>query len=170
MSINLKESVVLLRVQSGPLAGRAFVVPRTVSRLGRLPDSEIHIPDPTISRDHCEVGLTSEGVWVRDHGSANGTWVNDEAVTEVLLQPGQSIRLGDLELAIEVKPLHRPRSTPLPMPASPPTNQMTMRVQPPPAILNANGPISYRSIQNEQAVKPKGKGLFSGLLGRKNSN
>jgi hypothetical protein len=72
-----------------------------VNRVGRDPDYEICIEHPTISSLHCELALTNDGVYVRDCKSTNGTFVNGERVLEVWLDPGQTLRLGDVELLVE---------------------------------------------------------------------
>jgi hypothetical protein len=72
-----------------------------VNRVGRDPDGEICIEHPTISSLHCELALTNDGVYVRDCNSTNGTFVNGEQVVEVWLDPGQILKLGDVELLVE---------------------------------------------------------------------
>lgn len=72
-----------------------------VNRVGRDPDGEICIEHPTISSLHCELALTNDGVYVRDCNSTNGTFVNGEPVVEAWLDPGQKLRLGDVELLVE---------------------------------------------------------------------
>jgi hypothetical protein len=72
-----------------------------VNRVGRDPDYEICIEHPTISSLHCEIALTSDGVYVRDCNSTNGTFVNGQPVMEIWLDPGQILKLGDVELLVE---------------------------------------------------------------------
>ena len=90
-----------------------------VNRFGRHPESEFPIDHPTISATHCEMILTAEGVLLRDCGSTNGTFINDARVKEARLQPGQTVRLGDVEILIEttdariaIPELDRPISAP----------------------------------------------------------
>lgn len=72
-----------------------------VNRFGRHPDSEFPIEHPTVSVWHCEMVLTAGGVILRDCDSSNGTFVNDEAVKETMLQAGQTVRLGEVEIYVE---------------------------------------------------------------------
>ena len=72
-----------------------------VNRVGRDPEQEICIEHPTISSLHCEVALTNDGVYVRDCDSTNGTFVNGAPVMEAWLDPGQTLKLGDVELLVE---------------------------------------------------------------------
>ncbi len=55
-----------------------------------------------LSRRHAEVWLTQGNVWIRDLGSANGTWVNGQAIggSPVVLQPGMQVYLGSVPLAV----------------------------------------------------------------------
>jgi pSer/pThr/pTyr-binding forkhead associated (FHA) protein len=71
-----------------------------VNRLGRAPDCDLHLEHPTVSGTHCEVLLGCGQVWVRDCGSTNGTFVDGTPVKEAILFPGQTLRLGDVELLI----------------------------------------------------------------------
>ena len=72
-----------------------------VNRVGRDPECELCIDHPTISSLHCELALTNDGVYLRDCNSTNGTFVNGEPVMEAWLDPGQKLRLGDVELLVE---------------------------------------------------------------------
>ena len=47
------------------------------------------------------MSLTSDGVYLRDCHSTNGTFLNGEPVKEAWLRPGQDLRLGDVELFVE---------------------------------------------------------------------
>jgi len=72
-----------------------------INRLGRSSDSDFPLEHPTISAIHCELILANDGVRVRDCASTNGTFVDDQPVTEAVLAAGQTLRLGDLELLVE---------------------------------------------------------------------
>jgi len=72
-----------------------------VNRVGRDPDAEFTLPHPSVSFTHCEFILSHDGVFARDCDSTNGTFVNNEMIKVAKLQPGQSVRLGDVELMVE---------------------------------------------------------------------
>ena len=65
--------------------------------VGRLPQSDVVIDDPSVSRRHALIVSVAVGHTVQDVGSTNGTWVRGIRVGEqpVLLQPGDQIALGD---------------------------------------------------------------------------
>ncbi len=72
-----------------------------VNRVGRSADADFQIVHPTVSAFHCEFVLSDGAVLVRDCGSANGTFVNGEPIQEAALLPGQTVRLGSVELFVE---------------------------------------------------------------------
>ena len=57
--------------------------------------------DPAASRNHAVVELRPEGFWARDYGSANGTYVNGQRITEHPLAPGDVLRIGSTEFRFE---------------------------------------------------------------------
>jgi hypothetical protein len=71
------------------------------NRIGRSPDADFTIAQPTVSGLHCELILREEGVTLRDLESTNGTFLNGKRVREAKLFPGQIVRLGDVELLVE---------------------------------------------------------------------
>jgi hypothetical protein len=66
-------------------------------------DSECHFPikHSTVSSYHCDIVLSAQGILLHDLDSTNGTFVDGERVKQAVLQPGQIIRLGDVELVVE---------------------------------------------------------------------
>jgi len=72
-----------------------------VNRFGRDKENHFQIVHATVSSHHCDITLTAEGVLLHDRGSTNGTFLNGEPVKEAVLQEGQTLRLGDVELLVE---------------------------------------------------------------------
>jgi pSer/pThr/pTyr-binding forkhead associated (FHA) protein len=87
-----------LVVRNGPQAGVALSLAAPLTRLGRHPDSEISLDDITVSRRHAEVERTPRGFVVRDAGSLNGTYVNQQRIDEALLQQGDELQVGKFRL------------------------------------------------------------------------
>lgn len=78
--------------------GRPIVV-------GRSPKTaQLVLPDPQVSREHCEIVRRPEGVFVRDLGSANGTFVCQVRVGEqpMELLPGKAMTIGPFKIVLEV--------------------------------------------------------------------
>lgn len=64
--------------------------------LGRGEDCDIRLQDHSVSRRHARIDPTSNGYWVYDQQSTNGTFVNDRQIeTATLLQDGDYLRVGN---------------------------------------------------------------------------
>ena len=70
--------------------------PRVV--LGRSKDADIRVPDENVSRRHAEVRLESDGYWIVDLGSMNGTILNGKRVDRARLADADRITLGSTEI------------------------------------------------------------------------
>jgi pSer/pThr/pTyr-binding forkhead associated (FHA) protein len=70
--------------------------------IGRGSDCSLRAASDAISRRHCEIAQTPDGPLVRDLGSRNGTFVNDERVEgDRKLENGDRLRVGPLEFRFE---------------------------------------------------------------------
>jgi transcriptional regulator with GAF, ATPase, and Fis domain len=100
-SANSIEVVVI--VLSGTHKGTIVPLTGTI-RVGKAPDNDLVIPDDTVSRHHCELIRSVEGVIVKDLGSTNGTKVSGARVTEAIFPPGTIIRVGEVDIALRPSP------------------------------------------------------------------
>ena len=91
-----------LILKSGAAPERSFELKWGFNRFGRAPDNDFQIEDPTISAYHSELTLGLESVAVRDCGSTNGTSINGKRITEGVLLKGDVLRLGGVELVLEM--------------------------------------------------------------------
>jgi len=73
-----------------------------VTRVGRADDNDFVIRHPSISAHHCELELGLEFVRIRDCGSTNGTFVNNQRIQSATLEPGQTLRIGDIPVLVEL--------------------------------------------------------------------
>jgi hypothetical protein len=62
--------------------------------IGRAESCNLVIDSPTVSRRHAELRLRNGDWLLSDLGSTNGTWVNGWRVEQVVLRPGDEVRLG----------------------------------------------------------------------------
>ena len=69
--------------------------------IGRAPENSIRLEDNSVSGRHAELIVVSEGCYLKDLGSTNGTLVNGQAVTGVQLRAGDRIRFGKVEASFE---------------------------------------------------------------------
>ncbi len=74
--------------------GRKYALDKAQVVVGRSSKSDIQIDQESISRNHCKFVNGGKGVIVRDLGSTNGTYVNDELVDEHPLKNGDLIKVG----------------------------------------------------------------------------
>ncbi len=109
------------------MTGRAFDLNVERTTVGRVEDNTLQIPDPSVSSHHAEILLRGTDILVRDLNSTNGTFLNGEKISEIVLQPGQVLRFGQVELKIDDgKPVGPPAplpvsgSAPAPAPVPPP--------------------------------------------------
>jgi pSer/pThr/pTyr-binding forkhead associated (FHA) protein len=83
---------------------------RLPSTIGRGKGTTIVLPHPLVSRQHCEIYEADGQLMVRDLGSLNGTFVNNERITDAPLPPGELLTVGTVtfravyELAAQSKP------------------------------------------------------------------
>ena len=69
-----------------------------VNSLGRSEDNDIPIEHPSVSSSHCQIIVSGGNARIKDLGSVSGTFVEDTLVEEMVLLPGQKIRLGEIEV------------------------------------------------------------------------
>ena len=91
-----------IRVKNGKQKGKVISL-RNATRLvlGRDTTCGLQIVDQGVSREHAEVFRVGEMVFIRDLGSRNGSFVNDERIEEELLREGDVIRVGGTQLLFE---------------------------------------------------------------------
>jgi len=83
-----------LVVEKG-LAGERIYHLQTRLTIGRAPESDIHLPDPSVSRLHALAYVEDEKAILEDVGSRNGTYVNEERVRKAVLSRGDTVRIGN---------------------------------------------------------------------------
>jgi two-component system, cell cycle response regulator len=62
--------------------------------VGRSSKCDIQIDQESISRNHSKIVNTGKSILIRDLGSTNGTYVNDEPIDEYILRDGDLIKIG----------------------------------------------------------------------------
>ena len=85
------------------MTGRAHELNVDRTTIGRVEDNTFQITDASVSSHHCEVLLRGAEVLIRDLNSTNGSFINDARITESVLKPGQTLRLGQIELKLEAE-------------------------------------------------------------------
>jgi two-component system, NtrC family, sensor kinase len=86
-----------LIVIKGADEGKQFALSEPVVGIGRDAGNTIRLNDTEISRRHAELyQKPGDGrrYYIRDVGSANGTYVNNSPVSDTPLQPGDQVQIG----------------------------------------------------------------------------
>jgi predicted component of type VI protein secretion system len=139
-----------LQVLSGASAGQSYELKVDTTTVGRVEDNALQIVDPSVSSHHCEVILQGSDLLIRDLNSTNGSFINGEKITETVLKPGQTLKLGNVELRIDDgSPMPSPSAKPAasaPAPSPAPSNrQQTIGVQ--------------RGVSLDQLAEPRSSGF-----------
>lgn len=93
-----------LMISEGPDKGRSFdLVEGETLIVGRGSASDTQINDPQVSRVHCHLYVDAENAVVLDQGSAAGTTVNGQPISQHQLQPGDVIQLGETQLCYQIR-------------------------------------------------------------------
>jgi len=103
--------VARLIVIKGADEGKQFELPGTNMSVGRDSTNPIRLHDTEVSRRHAEFRAVDGGFMVHDLGSANGTYVNNQRVTEAVLQAGDHIIVGQSTLVFSSGRVEQERKT-----------------------------------------------------------
>jgi signal transduction histidine kinase len=87
-----------LIVIKGADEGKQYDLTEPVIGVGRDGSNRLRLSDTEVSRRHAEFRQTQDGYRLVDIGSANGTFVNNTAVKDVLLQSGDHVQIGQSTL------------------------------------------------------------------------
>ena len=79
--------------------GQSFTLANVLA-IGRRPEADISMPDDTfMSGKHASLEIRPDGVWIIDHNSTNGTFVNGQRVTgDKSVRKGDRIQAGSIVL------------------------------------------------------------------------
>ena len=75
---------------------------KRVTSLGRSRERDVVVPDPNVSRHHCEIRHVGYDYFLIDLDSTNGVSVNGRPVTRHALADGDVITMGATQIRVEV--------------------------------------------------------------------
>jgi len=88
------DEAAILLAQSGPLNGQRWTI-KMEMLIGREENCDIVISDRQVSRQHAKIISSSEGIYLEDLRSKNGTHCNGQKITNsVKLQDGDLIQIA----------------------------------------------------------------------------
>lgn len=92
---SLPTNAAMLIVVSGPKIGAFFEVFDDLVTIGRDPESDITLNDPTVSRRHAVIHRDGSAFTIRDVGSRNGTYLHQKKLAaESPLPSNEELQIG----------------------------------------------------------------------------
>ena len=94
----------LLVVKRNDQVVNEFQFDRGPVYIGKHAHSQVFLHDRSVSRQHAAIFTTKNGKWiVEDMDSANKTYLNDKAIHKAQIKTGDSIRIGDFIIGINLE-------------------------------------------------------------------
>jgi len=90
-----------LLIMTGPDEGALYQLAEGRVSIGRSPECDIQIEESSVSKRHAELLIQPGHCRVHDISRSNGVYVNGHQVDDVVLNPGDVIRLGRIELMFD---------------------------------------------------------------------
>jgi len=155
--------------------------------VGRDPSCDVVVSDGSVSRRHARIEQRGSGWAVVDQGSANGTFLDSQRVTDTALGQGQELRFGAVSFKLEIEgatddasatviqpattlppqtaalprpaePKPAPPPPPSPVPPPPPPPPPRPSAPPPPPATSAASDSPVTPLPDEALPPKKGRG------------
>jgi len=126
------------------LTGLSHEVGMNWTVIGRANGTAFQVVEVSVSGRHCEVQLRGSDLFVRDLKSTNGTYIDGRKITEGVVKPGQTLRLGNVDLRYELvasAPASAPAAAAPATPAVPKVSAAPVVPAPAPAAAKAAVPV-----------------------------
>ncbi len=101
LTIRMYDSQPKLTITRPDLPETSYNLEQEYTHVGRAQGNEICLPYPSISNRHCIFIHSGPDIVLRDLNSSNGTYVNGEIVSEVILRPGDIVQCGTVLIKFE---------------------------------------------------------------------
>jgi CheY-like chemotaxis protein len=149
------------------LTGLTHELSMNPTTVGRADGNLFQIIEPSVSGRHCEILLRGNEIIVRDLKSTNGTFIQGERITEATLKPGQILRLGRVDLRLQISTpvaslapgapspsVPKPTSAPAPTPAGVPSTAKGTNAPSPQGVVppNVSPPSPPRKLESTADV------------------
>lgn len=91
---------ITLKVLSGKLKSQKYTFSQPIVVIGRT-IGDVLIDDQDISRKHCSLEIQGrDRVFIHDHASTNGTYINQNRVSYMLVKNGDLLEVGNASMTI----------------------------------------------------------------------
>jgi two-component system, NtrC family, response regulator GlrR len=91
-----------LQVVRGPDSPQRIVSTGSELTIGSDPGHHLRLTDPCVSRQHCVLRVSDEGVVCTDLGSTNGTLIAGRRISSAIVMPGDTITVGETTIAFDL--------------------------------------------------------------------
>jgi pSer/pThr/pTyr-binding forkhead associated (FHA) protein len=85
-------------IHRGPSKGARFLIDSGEVAIGRSVESPIFLDDVTVSRKHAVIVKEEKAFSIKDLGSLNGTYLNNQSVLNSSLTTGDEIQIGKFHM------------------------------------------------------------------------
>ena len=117
------EDAVLI-ANNGPLNGQQWIIDGTLV-IGRDAECDIVIPDRQVSRQHARITKGTNGIILEDLGSKNGTFLNNQVVSE----PIKLVEADEIAIALTQTFLYLSSDATMPLSDLPPELSQVFRLR-----------------------------------------
>ena len=87
-----------LIIQEGPRAGKRLEIWKDITTIGRSRDCDIFLEDISVHRKQASILRTASGFILRDDHGKGDSFVNEQSISEQLLQHGDRLLFGNTKL------------------------------------------------------------------------
>jgi serine/threonine-protein kinase len=131
-----------------------YELPSSAITIGKAEDNQLRITDGSISRKHAAVEPKGDDLVIKDLGSLNGIYVNDQRVDEHghVLRDGDRIEIGRTKMVFRSGPVAPSPVTPEPTPASAAT---TYNLSSPGAPTDTSHETPLTTLDGRYAIEAK---------------
>jgi pSer/pThr/pTyr-binding forkhead associated (FHA) protein len=130
--------------------GREFALKTGVNTVGRV-DTDVLVPDPTVSRKHAEISFTDGEWWITDAGSTNGTFIDNtqlQANQPKQLVSGAAIKFGAVAMTFSAEEVVTAEAAPV---AEAPVAEATVALNVEPAVEQPLEDVSEEAAPSDVA-------------------
>ena len=147
----------LLVLTSGKQEGKLLEIKLPQFLIGRDPQCNLRPASPMISKRHCALIVRDDKAFIRDFGSTNGTYLNDQRVEgEHELKNDDQLKIGPIHFAVRLEasapapktptPATRPVANKTPLPATRPVTKTAPAPNDTPAPVPAPVPAKPKFV------------------------
>ena len=91
-----------LTILKGALKGEAFRLSSFPLVVGRDPECDLFLNDPTVTRRHASLDIIDGEVVITDLNSLNGTWVGGAICDRAALKDGDIVQIGTFTMVFNM--------------------------------------------------------------------